>query len=1038
MTFDKKYILPTSVILGLVIAFSLFGFNGFDSLVERKNLAAVTTSSGCDSIYTSSYCATVPYVMNLTEAEAVGALKSVGFSSVSVVYKLVSDTSYGRVFSINVAQGSKVVKTAAISISVSTNTTNPPSTTPPPAGGTVPASSLPVIDKLYVKYNKNSYPYRPEIYWSVNGPTGVRCTLKEGSNVASVINTNDFNTTARSSGFRILSNPDQVRTISLTCVKDTNSVTQQIVIPADLPSTTRTDGASPDNIPTLNSISISPNNRSVGVAGSLSWSMQCGGATSQCRCVLDGGNFKQKPVGRSGVETITTSNTSPVIYHVSCVNLNGNRRVSAVITDTPTTVATPVVDNTLPQITLFTVTPATRHPHEGAKLNWNTNTVVDKCYLQTINPDSSQTKRVLVATVGSQETNLDLVNILPFPTSWKPSATTTTTFWLDCWNKDNSKTVSQNINLVTKAYVAPLNPGQPGTPLPPPAPPAGFGIFGGGAYYLSNNTDIYASYDLKTPKKSEPQIRARLAEKIPVRKFTLLADASVPAFASVFQNLLAAVAVSLDKAVNNEVVVDIYKDGHGDILKAPTLKVPFWSDVKLVWQYPEDAMLDADGPVNFYDGLTLKNWCEYVVNVENDCKKQFPDSSTSRDICERSRINPSPQVWVGSDLDPSLNKWSGHVQLHGFKFKDCQKQFPGGQKDLNISPENPRRVVGIFSPLWTPSNASSAIQPHWPGQEGKPTRATNAQRFVKITGYKCEIAYDDIWSSIKDGKITDITEDSFRDWADYDSWDNFGLKFIGSFIQNNCTLFDKLDPRKCNSGDSQDIKVSMTEKQCEETTSWIKFIADESNLYIEDMSNPSPAEWPRLFGIIASESRSVLDDSKKYTDDNKAIGLSVKYSGGAHALILLKVKKIPTTNPNPNFAYTYNITTLDPNGPKVKDYDCRLKFGKMSRTDSNNSRFVLVCGSQTDSLGPFIPFGVSNLDLVDKFKQNCPWYSTDSFCLERTNTAQWLIDNYPNIDNFTDISNNLSYGGVCVGWSGFVLRVAYFGNFIGECPRPAN
>ncbi len=164
MTFDKKYILPVSVILGLVIAFSLFGFNGFDRLVGRVNLAAVTTSSGCDSIYTSSYCATVPYVMNLTEAEAVGALKSAGFSSVSVVYKLVASTSYGRVFSINVAQGSKVVKTATISISVSTNTTNPPSTTPPPAGGTVPASSLPVIDKLYVKEKADVLKYAEKFY----------------------------------------------------------------------------------------------------------------------------------------------------------------------------------------------------------------------------------------------------------------------------------------------------------------------------------------------------------------------------------------------------------------------------------------------------------------------------------------------------------------------------------------------------------------------------------------------------------------------------------------------------------------------------------------------------------------------------------------------------------------------------------------------------------------------------------------------------------------------------------------------------------
>jgi len=154
----------------------------------------------------------------------------------------------------------------------------------------------------------------------------------------------------------------------------------------------------------------------------------------------------------------------------------------------------------------------------------------------------------------------------------------------------------------------------------------------------------------------------------------------------------------------------------------------------------------------------------------------------------------------------------------------------------------------------------------------------------------------------------------------------------------------------------------------------------------------------------------------------------------AHAVIALKI-----TNVSDRTGIKYEIRYLDPNGPKVETMDCVVdKKWYPVPVDNTTLRFSIVekkalfCrypGAQTD----VFPFLTSNTldfnnNLRTEFYRLCSVMSQSSFCLSRQNLSRWLEENYPLIDN------PYILGGNCLGWSKFMLRVAYLGNFVGTCP----
>ena len=115
---------------------------------------------------------------------------------------------------------------------------------------------------------------------------------------------------------------------------------------------------------------------------------------------------------------------------------------------------------------------------------------------------------------------------------------------------------------------------------------------------------------------------------------------------------------------------------------------------------------------------------------------------------------------------------------------------------------------------------------------------------------------------------------------------------------------------------------------------------------------------------------------------------------------------------------TYKLKFLDPNGPLIRIADCQ-KY-QPSPTSTNK---VLKC---------------STLDRIPlSFIVSAPTPNSDkakSLILlnqnsVRSNTSHFLSFDYPLISNSLEVFN----GGVCAAWSNFVLRVAYLGEFVGEC-----
>ncbi len=264
---------------------------------------------------------------------------------------------------------------------------------------------------------------------------------------------------------------------------------------------------------------------------------------------------------------------------------------------------------------------------------------------------------------------------------------------------------------------------------------------------------------------------------------------------------------------------------------------------------------------------------------------------------------------------------------------------------------------------------------------------TNRQGPVKTIagcGGPCEVPSSVIFENLLKGNHINISETNFRDWGINQQVDNANLS-------NNL-----------GSGDLEDIKNAMSVSQaCFGFVSQIDPVNDIGEMVIRDI--------------------------KKITDKLKPASVNIIYKPSVwsgifgHSIIVLKI----TETSNDNFI----LKVLDGVYPHVYEMNCRYQ----STFLQDNYIYTIVCDHPIEGFGVIILR--QNLNIINELSQSffsyCYQHSNSDFCISRQNMSLWLENNYPPIENFSDAN-----GGVCVGWSDFMLRVAYLGDFVGYDYHP--
>jgi hypothetical protein len=137
-----------------------------------------------------------------------------------------------------------------------------------------------------------------------------------------------------------------------------------------------------------------------------------------------------------------------------------------------------------------------------------------------------------------------------------------------------------------------------------------------------------------------------------------------------------------------------------------------------------------------------------------------------------------------------------------------------------------------------------------------------------------------------------------------------------------------------------------------------------------------------------------------------------------HETIVLEITSLDTNG-------GYRMEILDPNGPRLDTFICK-------KTICGGHSFY-GCSSPNYPGNFFVPIDSKDVStLVASLNSFCRSNSQSKFCKDRySNTSLWLKNNYPLIDNPAGSTER----GSCFGWSDFILKVTYLGEFGYECPR---
>jgi len=283
-----------------------------------------------------------------------------------------------------------------------------------------------------------------------------------------------------------------------------------------------------------------------------------------------------------------------------------------------------------------------------------------------------------------------------------------------------------------------------------------------------------------------------------------------------------------------------------------------------------------------------------------------------------------------------------------------------------------------------------------------------------------EIPFDQIFSSLNNKQYTKITEDSFKEWSQTDYFDNVARSGgVGS-------------------GDREDLQKAMSEIQ---------------TCYARDFRTVVP-----LGNKMPSASFYNLKNKiKSYTDKGSpvVIGYQIYIRGfidgqyrivfkGSHAVVALKLRDESTI-----LTKKFSLDVLDPNDFSKDTLSCQVESLYQKPLAATNTGVATICHSQNTAnefplLREFLGNGIDIfLTLEDDAVLNIGTEavplieSRQRICLANPNLdlckktpVERLSNDYPQIDNTGDSANP---DGFCKGWSLLSLRVAYLGDFVGEC-----
>ena len=282
-----------------------------------------------------------------------------------------------------------------------------------------------------------------------------------------------------------------------------------------------------------------------------------------------------------------------------------------------------------------------------------------------------------------------------------------------------------------------------------------------------------------------------------------------------------------------------------------------------------------------------------------------------------------------------------------------------------------------------------------------------------------EIPFAQISSSLKNFQYTKITENSFAEWSKTDNLDS--VFWSGG----------------SGSGDKMDIQNEMSTIQ---------------TCYANTFDDILPGDKMPTNTFI-----KMRDKIKSYTNKGNVIPISYQiyargfFGGtykikfmGAHSVVALKVKDESTF-----LTQKFILEVIDPNSFAKDTLTCKVEslYQKpLSRTDT---AVVTICHSQnllsqipilreTAGVGADIflmiydeavlNLGAEAAPLIESRQKICQ--ANPSLGLCKKTPVERLSNDYPQIDNTGDAANPR---GFCKGWSLFSLRVAYLGDFVGEC-----
>ncbi|OHA57515.1 MAG: hypothetical protein A2114_00115 [Candidatus Vogelbacteria bacterium GWA1_51_14] len=279
---------------------------------------------------------------------------------------------------------------------------------------------------------------------------------------------------------------------------------------------------------------------------------------------------------------------------------------------------------------------------------------------------------------------------------------------------------------------------------------------------------------------------------------------------------------------------------------------------------------------------------------------------------------------------------------------------------------------------------------------------------LELSVDNCEASFDGILYGFANSTVfpVKITEDSFKEWAENDSFDR--CEYV---VGQGCT-----DPRDVSgssrSGDRYDIETAMEASQCSSLS---------TQQFIDGF----------LSGGITSDSQA-LDGVMSLTNINRPAPIAFLLIDNfytdqvkMHMVIALKIVKSSTSG------LKYTIDVLDPNGPSViSGISCS---SQKIPNDSGGLESHLIC--DYPGLGWAAPVSTSLLALAQnlnqRFSSKCLTYNNLEICQERkVNMSGWLRSNYPSIPNYVPEGGQ---PGICYGWTTFVLQTTYLAQFEGEC-----